>query len=72
MTYTKKIEYSPILVARSTIVKLCVSSRPSLVFDQAFKQFPTLSLQNLTFEDIKMYIRAEPLKQQREDAGATR
>jgi hypothetical protein len=44
-------------VARFEQVKVCVSSRPLLVFDRALKSFPGLMLQNLTFDDIKTYVR---------------
>lgn len=37
-------------------VKVCVSSRPLLVFDQAFKDLPGLMLQHLTFDDIRTYV----------------
>lgn len=45
------------VVIDSKHVKVCVSSRPLLVFDRAFGKFPGLSLQNLTFEDIGIYVR---------------
>jgi len=38
-------------------VKFCLSSRPLLVFDRAFQPFPGLVLQNLTFDDIRIYVR---------------
>jgi hypothetical protein len=37
-------------------VKICVSSRPWLVFEDAFKDCPTLMLQDLTSKDIKLYV----------------
>ncbi|KAK1751211.1 hypothetical protein QBC47DRAFT_85811 [Echria macrotheca] len=37
-------------------VKVCVSSRPLLVFDHAFDGLPHLVLQNLTFNDITFYV----------------
>lgn len=37
-------------------IKICVSSRPLLPFDRAFKGFPGLMLQNLTFDDIQAYV----------------
>ncbi|KAK4211350.1 hypothetical protein QBC37DRAFT_14308 [Rhypophila decipiens] len=37
-------------------VKLCVSSRPWLVFEDAFKQAPNLLLQDLTYPDIKHFV----------------
>lgn len=39
----------------SPYVKLCVSSRPWLVFFDTFKGCPSLRLQDLTFNDIKRY-----------------
>ncbi|KAF2025695.1 hypothetical protein EK21DRAFT_116550 [Setomelanomma holmii] len=38
-------------------VKLCVSSRPLIVFDRAFKFCPGLMLQHLTFDDVQIYVR---------------
>lgn len=37
-------------------VKFCVSSRPWVVFDDAFEGVPSLRLQDLTFADIKSYV----------------
>lgn len=37
-------------------VKICVSSRPLLVFDRAYKDTPSLKLQDLTFDDIATYV----------------
>ncbi|PMD20659.1 hypothetical protein NA56DRAFT_659659 [Hyaloscypha hepaticicola] len=37
-------------------VKLCVSSRPWVVFDEAFMGLPLLRLQDLTFHDIETYV----------------
>ena len=39
-------------------VKVCVSSRPLVVFEDAFKQQPSLMLQDLTYADIKHYTTA--------------
>ena len=36
-------------------VKICVSSRPLLAFEMAFKNKPSLRLQDLTFETIRKY-----------------
>jgi hypothetical protein len=38
-------------------VKICVSSRPWNVFNDAFKQSPSLSVQDLTKNDIQRYVR---------------
>ncbi|KAH8658459.1 hypothetical protein BX600DRAFT_552571 [Xylariales sp. PMI_506] len=36
-------------------VKVCVSSRPWIVFEDAFKRQPSLILQHLTYDDIRSY-----------------
>jgi hypothetical protein len=43
-------------IASSANAKVCLSSRPLLVFDDAFGTYPSLRLQDLTFDDIKQYI----------------
>jgi len=43
--------------ANSNSVKVCASSRPLLVFEDAFRTSPTLRLQDLTFDDISNYVR---------------
>ena len=58
-------------------VKVCVSSRPWVVFQDSFGMCPTLKLQNLTFDDIKRYVDQEFRKNSafrnllRQDPGAT-
>ena len=37
-------------------IKVCVSSRPLIVFDDAFSGGPMMMLQHLTFYDIKRYV----------------
>ncbi|KAK2006326.1 hypothetical protein LZ32DRAFT_570436 [Colletotrichum eremochloae] len=37
-------------------VKLCVSSRPWLVFEDAFRHRPSLKLEDLTYADIKSFV----------------
>jgi len=37
-------------------VKLCISSRPLLVFEQVFAECPRLCLQDLTVDDIQLYV----------------
>jgi hypothetical protein len=37
-------------------VKICLSSRPWVEFHQAFKGLPSLRLQDLTFDDIRLYV----------------
>lgn len=39
-------------------VKVCVSSRPWLVFEDAFKHKPSLKLQDLSYQDIRHYVTA--------------
>jgi hypothetical protein len=38
-------------------VKICVSSRPWLVFEDAFEGHPSLLLEQLSYSDIKLYVR---------------
>ena len=45
-----------ITISQSPNVKICVSSRPWLIFEDAFKGMPSLSLQDLTHNDIKIYV----------------
>ncbi|KAE8448858.1 hypothetical protein EG329_008860 [Mollisiaceae sp. DMI_Dod_QoI] len=45
-----------ITVATSRRVKICVSSRPLLPFDDAFGSGPSLRLQDLTERDINLYV----------------
>lgn len=37
-------------------VKICLSSRPWVVFEEAFHHIPSLKLQDLTYNDIKLYV----------------
>lgn len=43
-------------ISTSGNIKLCVSSRPWLVWEDAFESAPKLRLQDLTFEDIDKYV----------------
>jgi hypothetical protein len=43
-------------IAESPNVKVCLSSRPLLEFDDCFSSFPGLRLQDLTVEDIRKYV----------------
>jgi hypothetical protein len=43
-------------VSEYPFVKMCVSSRPWLVFEEAFEQSPSLRLQDLTWKDIQQYV----------------
>lgn len=38
-------------------VKACVSSRPWIVFEDAFKNNSSLTMQDMTYRDIKIYVR---------------
>jgi len=42
--------------ARLPRVKVCASSRPHVVFETAFATWPSLRLQDLTYNDIKNYV----------------
>jgi len=44
-------------LAKLPNIKICVSSRPLLVFELAFKDSASLELQNLTYEDMETYVR---------------
>jgi len=43
-------------LSESTNIKICLSSRPWLVFEDAFRSFANLKLQDLTFYDITQYV----------------
>ena len=43
-------------VTSSTVVKVCLSSRPLIVFEDLFSNCPKLQLQNLTYRDIEQYV----------------
>ncbi|TVY39372.1 hypothetical protein LSUB1_G003985 [Lachnellula subtilissima] len=49
-------------VAASSSVKMCLSSRPLLIFEDAFGRCPKLVLQDLTQNDIKLYTDIELVK----------
>ncbi|KAH8646763.1 hypothetical protein BX600DRAFT_443733 [Xylariales sp. PMI_506] len=56
-------EYSEIIdlffeSSTSPDVKFCVSSRPLLVFEQAFSEMPGLKLQDLTYRDISHFVKS--------------
>lgn len=44
------------LTHQNTSVKICVASRPWVVFETAFKTKPYLRLEDLTYNDIKHYV----------------
>ena len=37
--------------------KICISSRPWIMFEDSFKAFPNLRLQDLTYDDMKLFVR---------------
>jgi hypothetical protein len=43
-------------ITKAPHIKMCLSSRPWVVFEDFFGQFPNLRLQNLTFKDIERYV----------------
>jgi hypothetical protein len=43
-------------ISTSPYVKVCLSSRPWLVFEQMFKSLPGLRLQDLTRDDIRVFV----------------
>ena len=43
-------------ISPSSHIKLCVSSRPWVLFEDAFKHKPSLMLQDLTYPDIRHFI----------------
>jgi hypothetical protein len=47
------------LVAQSSNLKICLSSRPWQVFQDGFGSFPNLRLQDLTYLDIYKYIKGK-------------
>lgn len=44
------------LAATSSHLKVCLSSRPGVVFEHAFEQSPGLKLHRLTHNDIQAYV----------------
>ena len=46
-------------IASLAYIKICVSSRPWVIFEDAFKHKPSLMLENLTYPDIKHYINSK-------------
>ena len=46
-------------LARYKHIKICLSSRPWLIFEDAFDSLPSLSLQQLTYNDIRNYVQTE-------------
>jgi hypothetical protein len=52
-------------ISESTSVKVCLSSRPGILFEEAFQDCPGLRLQDLTSEDIRLYVRERLQSNQR-------
>ena len=46
-------------ISSSNHVKICVSSRPWITFEDAFKHSPNLMLENLTYPDIKYFVHSK-------------
>jgi hypothetical protein len=44
------------MASSSPFVKVCLSSRPWLVFEEAFEAVPSLRLQDLSLPDIQLYV----------------
>jgi len=42
--------------AKNANIKICVSSRPLLEFEEAFADFPSLELHGLTYDDITNHV----------------
>jgi len=51
-------------VASSPNIRVCLSSRPLTIFDEAFEECPTLILQELTGQDIELYIKTTLIESQ--------
>ncbi|MCJ1308474.1 hypothetical protein MMC25_002127 [Agyrium rufum] len=49
--------FRSLTASRPSDVKICISSRPWLVFEESFSQVPTFKLQDLTLTDMQQYIR---------------
>jgi hypothetical protein len=46
-------------LSTSANMKICVSSRPLLMFEDVFKGYPSLRLQDLTYQDIVNFVSDE-------------
>jgi hypothetical protein len=51
--------FKSISSSHSSQIKLCISSRPWVVFDEGFQGLPRLRLQDLTYGDIEAYVQGE-------------
>jgi len=45
------------VISKFPHVKICVSSRPWIIFEESFESCPGLRLQDLTYSDIHLYVR---------------
>lgn len=43
-------------ITNSPHIEACLSSRPWVVFEDMFRHYPYLRLQNLTYRDIELYV----------------
>jgi len=57
--HTEMASFLKTVAATSTNVKLLISSRPIPACDVAFSGLPRLRLQDLTYDDIKLYVQSE-------------
>ncbi|CZR58778.1 uncharacterized protein PAC_08670 [Phialocephala subalpina] len=53
---TELVSFVYEILSSRTNVKLCVASRPWLVFEDAFKRQPSLRLEELTAPDVHLYV----------------
>jgi len=53
---TELADFIQVTVSSRTNVKICVASRPWLVFEDAFQQLPSLRLEVLTSADINLFV----------------
>jgi hypothetical protein len=54
--HDKLVEFIQNIIGQNANIKVCVSSRPWVVFEDAFHCTPSLRLEDLTRDDIKNYI----------------
>lgn len=60
------------IFTRSPNCKICISSRPLLVFEEVFGKSPQLRLQDLTYMDVQTYVKDNLSSNRRYQALATR
>lgn len=56
------------VIDHSSVIKAVISSRPEPIFVEAFHRYPSLRMEVLTAEDIKLYIRSQLLPHSRMDS----